>query len=241
VVTPFAQIMVTLSRQENIRLLMEAHYWKSLHARALALIEWQRQQYERALEQARQREAELREQLEREQARNRDLRQRVFGQRTEQSRFVDKTVQTIQPSSQPKRPRGQQPGAPGHGRTRLTQLPVREETIELDPAVCPRCGLALQEFPGTQDCEVVEYEVCAWRRVIHRRRYRPACRCGCLPGIVTAPAAPKLIPMGKLGISAWVHLLLGKFLHAQPLHRLLQDWEEQGLHLSPGMLAPTEN
>ncbi|WP_298233482.1 IS66 family transposase [uncultured Azohydromonas sp.] len=223
--------MVTLTKQEHIRLVMEAHYWKSLHERAVVRLERQRQQFQHDLALARQREAELREQLEHERACNRDLRQRVFGQHTEQSRLLSKVQQ---PTPQPKRPRGQQPGAPGHGRTRLTQLPAREETIELEPAVCPQCGLALKEFPGTQDCEVVEYEVSAWRRVIHRRRYCPTCRCGCLPGIVTAPAPPRLIPMGKLGVSAWVHLLLGKFLHAQPLHRLLQDWEDQGLHLSPG-------
>ncbi|WP_441293984.1 IS66 family transposase, partial [Azohydromonas australica] len=51
------------------------------------------------------------------------------------------------------------------------------------------------------------------------------------------PRRRVLIPRGKLGVSVWVHLLLGKYLHGQPLHRLLQDWEDQGLHLSPGTLT----
>jgi len=45
--------------------------------------------------------------------------------------------------------------------------------------------LALGIFPGTEDSEVLEIEVPAYRRVIRRRRYRPRCGCGCVPGIVT--------------------------------------------------------
>jgi transposase len=283
VATPNEQVSVTLTKQEHVELVTQAHHWRSLHQRAVARIEQQRQQYSQALErikalerlvqeyervrlreaglreqliysleqarlrevrlreqhardleQARQQEAALREQLGQEQAYSRELRHRLFGQRTEKSRAVNKAGA---PSDEHKRPRGQQPGRPGHGRTLLTQLPVVEEVAELDAAVCPRCGLALQAFPGSDDCDVVEFEVRAWRRVIHRRRYHPMCQCGCLPGIVAAPAPPRLIPKGKLGVSVWVHLLLGKYLHGQPLHRLLQDWEGQGLHLSPGTVT----
>jgi transposase len=281
--TPYEQTTVTLGKQEYLQLVMEAHYWKSLHQRAVVRIERQRLLYRHALEQIRLherlareherdrlreaklreqlvhnvmlaelrearlrgqhaqhleklrvREAALREQLAQEQANNRELRHRLYGHRTEKSRFLDKVSA---PPQQHKRPRGQQPGTRGHGRTRLTQLPVREQTVELDSAICPQCGLALKAFPGTDDCEVVEFEVCAYRRVIHRRRYHPVCQCGCLPGIMAAPAPPRLIPRGKLGVSVWVHLLLGKFLHGQPMHRVLQDWEDQGLHISPGTIT----
>jgi transposase len=280
---PYEQATVTLSKQEHVQLVTDAHYWKWQHQRAVVRLQRQQLLYQHALEQIRQherlareheqdrlREAKLREQLVRnvvlaelrearwrglhaqhleqlrlreaalraqlvqEQANNRELRRQLFGRHTEKSHLVSKVAPA---SQQHKRPRGQQPGARGHGRTRLTQLPVREESIELEAAVCPQCGLALQVFPGTDDCEVVEFEVRAWRRVIHRRRYRPVCQCGCLPSIVTAPAPPRLIPKGKLGVSVWVHLLLGKFLHGQPMHRLLQGWEDQGLHLSPGTVT----
>lgn len=80
-------------------------------------------------------------------------------------------------SAQSRAPRG----APGHGRTLPLQasLPAWHVLIEL-AAQCPRCGLQLRVFPGTDDGEIVEVEVEAYRQVVHRRRYAPVCRCGCL-------------------------------------------------------------
>lgn len=135
------------------------------------------------------------------------------------------------------RARGQQPGAAGHGRTLQTHLPRRIESVVIDSPQCPDCGLPLNTFPGTEDSEVLEIEVKAYRRVIHRRRYRPNCPCGCLPGIVTAPPPARLIAKGKLGISIWVSVLLDKFLYARPSYRLLQDLADHGLNLSPGTLT----
>ena len=51
-----------------------------------------------------------------------------------------------------------------------------------------REGRPLDPFPGTDDAQVVEIETRVWRRVIRRRRYRPSCTCGVLPGLVTAPS-----------------------------------------------------
>ena len=102
---------------------------------------------------------------------------------------------------------------------------------------CPKCGLALEALGWTEDAEVAEIEVRAHRRVIRRRKYKPACRCGVLPGIVTAPAPARLIPKGKLGISVWVEILLEKFDQCRPTHRLLQQWRDHGLTLSAGTVA----
>ncbi len=102
---------------------------------------------------------------------------------------------------------------------------------------CPKCGLALEALGWTEDAEVAEIEVRAHRRVIRRRKYKAACRCGVLPGIVTAPAPARLIPKGKLGISVWVEILLEKFDHCRPTHRLLQQWRDHGLTLSAGTVA----
>lgn len=135
-----------------------------------------------------------------------------------------------------KKSRGQQPGATCHGRTSLPRLPGRVEIVGLDDARCPQCGQALQDFPGTEHCEVVEIEVQAYRRVIRRRRYRPPCNCGCMPGIVTAPSPPRLIERGKFGISVWVSVLLDEYLYGRPSHRLLQDLADHGLTMSPGTL-----
>lgn len=74
--TPYEQISVTLTKQEHVELVLEAHNWRSRHQRAIARIEQQRLQYDQALERikaleklmhvyerVRLREAELREQL----------------------------------------------------------------------------------------------------------------------------------------------------------------------------------
>ena len=84
---------------------------------------------------------------------------------------------------------------------------------------------------------MLESEVQAYRRVIRRRRYRPSCACGCVPGIVTAPPPPRLIERGKFGMSVWVSVLLDKFLYGRPSNRLLQDLSDHGLIMSPGTLA----
>ncbi|MEO8546614.1 MAG: IS66 family transposase [Burkholderiaceae bacterium] len=231
---PFATQTVTLSKQAHIELVMAAKQYKSLHERATARALWTERRHRQEIEKARFREAGLREELALAQAQIRDLRQRVFGARTEQSRFVA-TAGHAQAGS--RRPRGQQRARPGHGRRQAHELPARCETIALDAAVCPQCGQGLKEFPGTEDSEVVELQVKAYRRVIRRRRYRPTCQCACLPGIVTAALAPRLIARGKLGVSVWVNVLLSKFSYGQPTHRLLQEWSDQGLRISQGTVT----
>ena len=63
--SPFAQIMVTISKQESVPLKWDAQYWQKPHQRALS------------------RETALKGQIERLCAQVRDLRQRVFGRKTE--------------------------------------------------------------------------------------------------------------------------------------------------------------
>ena len=231
--TPFEQAVVTLSKREYIELRQRACSYQTLHARAVQRLTRQGQQHRAERERWAGREAELLGELQAALAQIRDLRQRVFGAKTEQSRSVN----GAQPSLVgPHRPRGQQRGHRGHGRRCETTLSTRVEEQTLQ-ASCPRCGLELVAFPGLQDAEVLEVEVKAYRRVIRRHRYRPVCRCGCLPGIVVAPRPPQLIARGKLGVSIWVEALLSKFLHGQPSHRLLQDWRQQGLRIAEGTLT----
>jgi transposase len=216
--SPFAGAFVTISKEEHIRLKCEAAYWQGRHQQALR------------------RESVLKEKIETLQARVRDLVQRVFGRRSEKG-TSDSEQQAAQ-TSRPRRPRGQQPNSTGHGRTSLAHLPVREQPIELSAQAqcCPKCGKALEELAGSEDSEVVEIEVQAYRRRIQRRRYRPACQCEALPGIVSAPAPARLIPQGRLGLSVWVEVILAKYLYAQPLNRLLQSWATLGLKISSGTL-----
>jgi len=234
---PFAAVTVTLTKQEHIQLVMDVSYWRTQFERRVARQARHEQQYRRLFDrlkaQSAQREAQLIAELEVAHAKVRDLRQRVFGRKSERSKGAsERRGQTMS-----RRSRGQQPGAAGHGRTSLAHLPERVEVVALDDPHCQSCGRALQDFPGTEDCEVIEIEVQAYRRVIRRRRYRPLCNCGCAPGIVTAPPPSRLIERGKFGISVWVSVLLDKYLYGRPSHRPLQDLADHGLAMSPGTLT----
>jgi transposase len=212
---PFAQAMVTITKQEYVQLKWDAQYWQTSHQRAVV------------------REAELKAQIETLQALVRDLRQRLFGRKTEKG--AARSEQQSKPP-QPKRPRGQQRGSRGHGRVDFSHLPEREDVRELSDAqrCCPKCGKVAAEFEPTEDSEVIEIEVKAYRRVIRRKRYRPTCDCAYLPGIMTAPVPARLIPKGVLGISVWVEILLAKYLYAQPTNRLLRSWTSLDVPLPQG-------
>ena len=234
---PFANEFVTLTKQEHIELVMQVQYFKSMHQRAIDRANWREARLLRLLHQMKaqgaQREAALRDELEQAQAEIRDLRQRLFGRKSE--RHGAAPGQGRGTSAHP--PRGHRHGVPSPGRRMQSNLPARHETIELQTPQCPQCGLGLKPFPGTEDSEVLEIEVQAYRRVIHRKRYAPSCQCGCLPGIVSAPPPPKLIARGKYGVSVWTHVLLDKFLYGRPSQRLLQEFEHHGLQMSAGTLS----
>ena len=165
-------------------------------------------------------------------AKIRDLQKRLFSTKSEQSRPSESRSKAATC-----RKRGQQRGTVGHGRTIETQMRERHEDIVLETAQCPECGLAFKEFAGTEDAQVLEIEVKAYRRVIHRHRYSPTCECGCVSGIVTAPSPARLIERGKFGISVWTSVLLDKFAYGRPSQRLLQDLADHGLNMAPGTLA----
>jgi len=212
---PFAQVMVSISKREYVQLKWDAHYWQMSHQRAVG------------------REAELKSRIETLQALVRDLRQRLFGRKSEKG-----SAQSEQQSKPPqsKRPRGQQRGGRGHGRVDFSHLPEVEDVRELSEAArcCPNCGKLAAEFSASEDSEVIEIEVKAYRRVIRRKRYRPSCDCTYLPGMMTAPVPARLIPKGILGISVWVEILLTKYLYAQPTNRLLRSWMSLELPLPQG-------
>jgi transposase len=236
--TPFANEFITLSRQEHIQLVCEGRYWRRLHHRAVERLTQQELEYRERLrsesESAAQREQVLQRELQYARGRIRDLEQRLFGRRSERRWVVD--------DQQPRsaaclRKRGQQPGAPGHGRRTTSNLPIHEEVVAIASPCCPKCGKGLAEFPGTEDSEVLEIEVKAYRRLIRRRRYRPTCGCAALPGIVAAPAPARLIERGKWGISVWVEALLDKFLYGRASFRWMQQLADLGVQISAGTLC----
>jgi len=216
--TPFSQEMVQLTKQEYIQLKWDSRYWRRQHDRAVA------------------REAALKQELERAQAEIRDLKQRLYGKRSEKGTTASE-AQAVE--AKPSRPRGQAPGSQGHGRTPRPHLPVVEEWRALPPEsqVCPCCRAPFDPFPGTEDSDIVEIHVGAYVRTIKRLRYRKTCQCPNVPGLITAPVAPRLIPKSSLGISVWVEVLLRKYLYAIPTNRLCADLSNLGVPMALGTLT----
>lgn len=233
---PFAQVFVTITQQEHIELKRAALQWQTLHRKAVARCEQHDLRHQRIVRElkaeALKSNAVLQANLDFARAQVRDLQKRLFATKSEQGNHCEG-----RPKAMVRRKRGQQQGSGGHGRTIEVQLSERHEDIVLDKAQCPKCGLAFNDFAGTEDAQVLEIEVKAYRRVIHRHRYTPTCQCGCVSGIVTAPIPARLIKRGKFGISVWASVLLDKFAYGRPSQRLLQDLADHGLNMAPGTLA----
>jgi transposase len=209
--------------RENLELRQQVGYWKSRHRDALGRVT--------ALEQNV-------EQLEGE---KRQLKADLFGRRSEAQPGKDRSNDLDDPQDDSqglKRNRGQQPGNPGPKRRDYSHLPIREALLELPPeqCVCLCCGLPLRRLSDTADSEQIEIEVCAYRRVIHRRRYHRTCTCDGTKTL-TAPPPPKLIPKGLYGISVWVEILLDKYFSYRPTERLLASLRLLGLDLAPGTVT----
>src|ERR1700730_773294 len=167
-------------KQDNVELRQQAHYWQSQHAQARKQIN------------------KLQQRLEKLQAENRNLRQQAFGRRGETSTpSNDETwLAALRDDPPGSRQRGQQAGRPGPARRDYQHLPARIEMVELPPAqrCCPRCGQAYVERHDSEDSELIEIEVHAYRRVLRRRRYQPQCRCTDRHG----GRAPETAPQGAL-------------------------------------------
>jgi transposase len=216
--TPFAQQSVVLTKQAYIELTWKANYWQAQHARSV------------------EREAALTAKVAALEATVRDLTQRLYGTKSEKSAGPD-DADDPKPSSA--RPRGQQPGSKGHGRSERAALRVVPEVHALSPAqaCCPACGEAFAPFPGAEESTIIEVQVQAHLRRIQRQRYQKTCRCPQVAGLVTAPPAPRVIPKSPLGVSLWTTVLLDKYLYGRPTYRLCEQLKHHGLALSQGTLT----
>ena len=207
--------------EELIRARAAASYWEAMHRRAL------------------EREEALKREIEALQAKVKQRERELFGRRSERGGKSTSEHWAVQAPGLRRR-RGQQPGAAGHGRRRHAHVPAQLEEYDLGETEkhCEVCGLAFESFEGTEDSEVVEVEVGAYRRLIRRRRYLRRCRCPGPPRIMTAPGPGKLIPKGGLGVSVWVLVLLDKFLFQRPTYRLLLDLRlSYGLDIAQGTVT----
>ena len=136
------------------------------------------------------------------------------------------------------RRRGQQRGAPGHGRTRRPGLEegAEEHNPPADARVCARCGCAYAAV-GAEVSTLVEIEVRAHKRVIRRPRWRRTCDCASSPAEVSSPPAPRLFANTPYGGSVWSRFLYERYACFRPLRRVAAWLSDQGLPVSPGTLA----
>ena len=212
-------------RREVLELRRQASCYRKMHGKAVA------------------REQRLKEQLQAARAKLKELRQRLRERwaRRRGNHGSEKRTRgdngTKAATATPRK-RGQQPGAPGHGRRQHTHLPVQVEAHDVAPEQrrCPACGESYHAH-GSEESEQLEIEVRACRRVSRRHRYRRSCQCEQAPRLLAAPAPARLIPNGILGISLWVTVLIDKYLLYRPTHRLLADLRGHGLDLAPGTVT----
>lgn len=237
--TPFDLQTITITRREHVELKTAVAHYKRMHGWATERISFLRGQHQKEITTWQSKYKALQGELEQTKAQLRGLKKQAFGKRGERAKTFKLPATDALPASstQSKRSRGQQPGWQGHGRRLEANLPVYEEILPVDPCCCPKCGLGYVEMPGTQDSEVLEVEVKAYRRQIRRQRLRAGCQCKASPGVVTAPLPPQLIPRGKLGISVLAEALISKYRHGIPTHRLLQQWRDLGLSVAQGTLT----
>jgi len=217
-----------------IELRQQAHYWRAQHASAVqreSAANAEAQQLKQVVRDQQAQLAELTRQVEALSAKVAWLQRQVFGRKSEQTLEIsdqacgkEEAPDAADSSSLQRRKRGKQPGTKGYGRKRRDDLPTEELFHDL-PQVeqkCPRCGKPFTVFGGTEDSELIDWEVRLVRRIHRRTRYRPTCNCRVVPGIVTAPGPAKLIPKGMFSTGFWVRILLEKFLFQRPLYRVRQ-------------------
>ncbi len=168
----------------------------------------------------------------------------LFGKTTEKKGSLKNEGQPNKDAN--KRKRGSQAGSKGHKRTPNKNLPVVVEYSDLPESekCCKHCQLPFHPFTkdendehATEDSDIIECYIKAHIRRIKRNRYKKTCQCSATPAIITAPAAPRLIPKGKLGISLWVRIILDKYLYYIPTYRLLRSLRNQGLSIAQGTVT----
>ena len=220
VVHPFSRNIVQLTQAEHIELKWQGNYWKRRHGH----LKKQNQ--------------ELNQELDLAHGKIRDLKQRLYGKKSEKG-ATKRDHPATDGNKVCSRPRGQQKGSKGHGRTSRPDLAVIEEErdVAVEDQKCCICGKAYKPLSQTEDSRIIEVQVKAHVRLIHRKMYAQACVCDGVPGIITAPPAARLIAKTSVGISVWTEVLLNKFLFSRATYNLCTDYAYRGLTLAPGTLT----
>ena len=222
-------------------------YYKVMHARAAgreAVLKQRVGELEERCARQEERIKELLEANEKFQARVAWLEQQLFGRKSEQTEpsigenpdDASAVCGARAPAGEEPKKRGKQPGAKGYGRKRHDRLPTEEIPHELPPNLrcCPRCGEPFEPFPGTEDSDELDWDVRLTRRVHKRARYRPACQCGAVPGIVAAPPPQRtgrlhlVINNARFLVLPWIKSPnLASRILGGIVKRVAADWRER--------------
>ena len=184
----------------------------------------------------RSRVAELEGEVGRLRSLNRQLQHATFGRRSERRCGSQRRAAAVPGTG---RARGQQPGAPGHGRTPRPALPVVEETLQPPERCCPHCARPYAAN-GASVTEIVEVEVSAYVRRIHRPRMRASCRCGA-PSEAVAPPPARLFAHTAYGVSVWAWFVLECYAYHRPLRAVARALATLGIPIAPGTLADAQS
>jgi len=142
---------VTIAKQEYLHLTRTAAYWKGQHKQAIS------------------REEALKKIIEEQKAKIRDLNKRLFGKKSEKKSSGKK--EGVNKLSASMRPRGQQSGSKGHGRTLHPDLPSVEEPANFSTTpTCSDCGTPYV-YDSSKESEIIEVEVKAYKRVLQRGQF----------------------------------------------------------------------
>ena len=214
---PSPQIFIY--EKEHLELKSAVGYWRAMHAKAIL------------------REKILQQTIKELEGQIRDLRHRLFGKKGEKSNASQENGNPK--PSKPKRNRGQQPGSDGHGPTERPNLPVTKEDANFsETPICPECGKPYTfDKDGVKESIRYEVKVKAHVRKFSRQCMTKGCCCKGTPDKLTAPIPANVIPNSLYGISIWEAVLLTKFHYCQPTNRLLNQYAELGLPISPGTIA----
>jgi transposase len=154
------------------------------------------------------------------------LKRELDGKAREGSRNPSERRDRERPENPPKPPQR------GHGPTEQLKLPRRIEEHELAPdeRCCPSCSGELVEWPGQfEEAEEITTIERRYEVVVHRRKKY---RCRCNGAVVTAPAAPKLVPGGRYSIAFAIAVALAKYLEHMPLGRQARSMVRGGLQVT---------
>lgn len=220
IVSAFIQAENEKLRTENNILKADIGYWKKMHERAV------------------ERETQLLKEVQDNKARIAYLTRQLYERKTEQGKAKPETsTQTVISEH---RSRGQQPGTPIPQRRNHEHLKSEDEYFDLGDGekFCATCGLPLIEMQDTEDSELIEtQEVSGYRRLLHRKKYRPGCHCPGNKGIITAPGPAKLIPRSRYGASVWIHILIRKYQLQIPVARILKNLSLHGVNIPAGSVG----